>query len=97
MIRLEMFMRSEKMGNNQLTFDGLDDRSSWEKEWQDMPEFVMEDTTSFRTLKIHFRNFDDVDRFAKLIGQHISPKVKSLWFPEMLKRRYANKRYVDES
>ena len=69
----------------------------WEQEWHDMPEFVQEDLTSKRKLIIHFRNDEDVAKFSKLINQSISPKQKSLWHPEMPIRRYAHKRYIDES
>jgi len=68
----------------------------WKKEWQDMPEFEMEDLSSFRKIVVHFRNQEDVDKFAELIGQKIT-KAPSLWYPEWKKRRYADKRYVDES
>jgi len=69
---------------------------NWKDEWQDMPEFEMEDLSSFRKIVVHFRNQEDIDKFAKLIGQKIT-KAPSLWYPEWKKRRYADKRYVDES
>ena len=28
----------------------------WKKEWQGMPEYKMEDLTSFRKIVVHFRN-----------------------------------------
>ena len=68
----------------------------WKDEWQDMPEFKMEDLSSFRKIVVHFRNQEDIDKFAELIGQKIT-KAPSLWYPEWEKRRYADKRYVDES
>ena len=69
---------------------------NWKNEWQDMPEFEMEDLSSFRKIVVHFRNQEDIDKFAKLIGQKIT-KAPSIWYPEWEKRRYADKRYVDES
>ena len=69
---------------------------NWKDECQDMPEFEMEDLSSFRKIVVHFRNQEDIDKFAKLIGQKIT-KAPSLWYPEWKKRRYADKRYVDES
>ena len=69
---------------------------NWKDEWQDMPEFEMEDLSSFRKIIVHFRNQEDIDKFAKLIGQKIT-KAPSIWYPEWKKRRYADKRYVDES
>ncbi len=69
---------------------------NWKNEWQDMPEFEMEDLSSFRKIIVHFRNQEDIDKFAELIGQKIT-KAPSIWYPEWKKRRYADKRYVDES
>jgi hypothetical protein len=69
----------------------------WQDEWQDMPEFIQEDLTSKRKIIVHFRNDEDVEKFAELIGQKITPKQSSLWYPHMPPRRYANNRYVDES
>mgnify|MGYP001156852179 FL=1 len=71
-------------------------KDDWKKEWQGMPEFEMKDLRSFRKIVVHFRNQEDIDKFAELIGQKIT-KAPSLWYPEWEKRRYADKRYVDES
>ena len=71
-------------------------KNDWKKEWEDMPEFEMEDLSSFRKIVVHFRNQEDIDKFAELIGQKIT-KAPSIWYPEWKKRRYADKRYVDES
>ena len=68
----------------------------WKKEWQNMPECEMDDLSSFRKIVVHFRNQEDIDKFAELIGHKIT-KAPSLWYPEWEKRRYADKRYVDES
>jgi hypothetical protein len=69
---------------------------SWKEEWKDMPEFEQEDLTSYRKIIVHFRNEEDVQAFAELIGQKITPKQKALWYPYMPPRRYANKIYVDK-
>jgi len=78
---------------------GLFDKenSEWQNEWKDMPEFIQEDLTSHRKLIIHFRNDDDVKTFADLIGQKISRKQPSLWYPEMPPRRYAHLRYIEDA
>lgn len=76
-------------------FEGED--NEWQKEWKNMPEFVQEDLTSFRKIIVHFKSKEDVEEFAKLIGQKISPKTPSICFPERVVRRYADKRYIDES
>lgn len=73
-----------------------DMENTWEKEWKNMPEFHQEDLTSHRKIIVHFRNDNDVKEFSELIGQKITQKLPSLWFPSMPPRRYADKLYVDE-
>ena len=72
-----------------------DFENSWQKEWKEMPEFNQKDLTSDRKIVIHFRNKDDVKKFAELINQKITPKQSSLWFPYMPKIKYAHVRYID--
>lgn len=69
---------------------------NWKDEWKDMPEFEQEDLTSKRKIVVHFRNDEDVEKFTKLMEQNITPKQKSIWFPYLAPRRYANKRYVSQ-
>ena len=75
----------------------MENKESWKEEWKGMPEFIQEDLTSFRKIIVHFKCQEDVDTFAKLIGQKITPKSPSLWYPKYEIRRYADKRYIDES
>jgi hypothetical protein len=55
------------------------------QEWQGMPEFVQEDQTSFRRIVVHFANQQDVDSFAKLVGQKFGEKTRAIWYPEAAK------------
>lgn len=68
---------------------------AWKEEWVGMPEFVQDNLEGVRKLVIHFKTDEDVIRFAKLIGQKITPKQRALWFPPIPNRRYADKRYID--
>ena len=43
-------------------FEDQDDFFSCQKEWQDMPEYVMEDLTPFRVINVRFRNEEDVKK-----------------------------------
>jgi hypothetical protein len=54
---------------------------SWKKEWQNMPEFIQEKKKEFFKLTVRFDTQEDVDIFATLIQQKITPKTKSLWYP----------------
>ena len=69
----------------------------WRKEWEGMPEFFQKDLTPYRVLNLRFRNEEDVQEFAKLVEQVITPRQKALWFPFAEFRRASHLRYVDES
>lgn len=64
-------------------------------EWRGMPEYTNVDQTSFRKIVVHFRNAEDVQRFAELVGQKLGQKLKSIWFPEAEIGRYAHLAYID--
>ena len=63
-------------------FDPEDPKDWWKEYWKGMPEFVQEDLEPYRTLHVHFESAEDVEKFAQLIQQDISPKKASIWFPE---------------
>ena len=54
----------------------------WEKEWQGMPEFSMENKEPVQRIIISFRDFEDVKKFGELMGQKVTSKTDSLWFPK---------------
>lgn len=72
----------------------LDIPSAWQEEWQDMPEYVMEDLRPYRVINVRFRNEEDVKEFARVMAQHITPKQRAIWFPAMEHRRASHLRYV---
>ena len=59
--------------------DGIQDPSEL---WKDMPEFVQEDNF-YQQIKVTFFSESDVKKFAKLIGQEITPKTTYLHFPKI--------------
>jgi hypothetical protein len=65
--------------------------------WQGMPEFAQGDKTALQSIHVHFENKDAVDAFAELIGQKLTDRTRSIWYPEIKIERYADKRYSDES
>ena len=75
--------------------DDIQASLDWQEEWVDMPEFHQEDLRPFRVINIRFRNEKDVENFAQLVNQKISPKQKALWFPEAAYRKASPYRYVD--
>lgn len=66
-------------------------------EWQGMPEFHQEDKTAWKSLIVNFSSIDDLQSFSELIGQSLTEKTRSIWYPQAEIERYADKRYIDES
>lgn len=64
-----------------------------DKHWGEMPEYEHEDKTAFRTLHLHFADAEAIQKFAELIGQPITEKTRSLWYPPAEIETYADKRY----
>ena len=62
-----------------------------QQEWSGMPEFVQEKKEPFAKLIIRFESEKDLQDFAQLIGQKLTPKTKSLWHP--FKSHWGNERY----
>ena len=60
-----------------------------------MPEFQQDDNPPYRSIKIHFKNMDDIIAFSKLVGQKISDATKYLWFPEGSRMNLKSSEYVD--
>jgi len=63
--------------------------------WQGMPEFKQEDKSAFRSIHVHFRNQEDLDRFTELIGQKLTDKTRAIWYPVAEKTNMMD--YYDES
>lgn len=70
MINKEKQIENER----EITFDA-------EHEWTGMPEFIQEKQEPFSKIIIRFESEYDLDDFAKLIGQKLTPKTKSIWHP----------------
>lgn len=64
------------------------------KEWEGMPEFENGDIF-FRKIVVGFENQEAVDSFAKLIGQELTEKTRSIWHPYKEKRDMASLRYEE--
>jgi|TARA_R110002051_G_scaffold121805_1_gene194887 hypothetical protein len=50
-------------------------------EWKDMPEFIQEKQESFSKIIIRCETEEDLQELAKLLGQKLTPKTKSIWHP----------------
>lgn len=65
------------------------------REWDGMPEFIQEDEMAYRTIKVHFRNKEDIKHFEEVIGQKIPRKFPSIWFPKEERKDLTKKVCVD--
>lgn len=73
----------------------------WVAEWQNMPEFAIDDLAPRYQLIVNFSCEGDLEDFAALIGQRVKPnqtarQLQSVWYPEQEIGRMVNKRYIDE-
>ncbi len=66
-------------------------------EWRGMPEFKQEDKTAYQSIHIHFKDQEDVDSFATLVGQKITEKTRSLWYPKAEQIDMVSEKYYDET
>jgi len=55
--------------------------------WEGMPEFIQEKKEPFSKIIFRFESEDDLNEFAELIGQKLTPKTKSAWYPFKPHRR----------
>lgn len=49
--------------------------------WVGMPEFEQEKKEPFSQITVRFETQEDMEDFANLIGQKLTPKTKSIWHP----------------
>ena len=53
------------------TYLDTDEYDLQRREWKDMPEFIHENLTSFKSIIVHFENSEDMREFSELIGQNL--------------------------
>lgn len=67
-------------------------------EWVGMPEFVQERKREYAKIIVRFRNQEDLDKFAEIVGQKLNRKSQATWFPELRNGEIQGRgKYVDES
>ena len=59
----------------------VDSKASAHAEWKQMPEFVQEKQEPFAQIIFRFETEQDLAEFAELIGQKLTSKTKSAWYP----------------
>jgi hypothetical protein len=53
-----------------------------EKAWHGMPNFDLVDKEAFHTVKVHFKDQESIDAFAKLVEQSVTDRTSYIWFPK---------------
>lgn len=86
-------MATKKKLNNPL-FE-IDDADEYETEWRGMPEFHQPDNGAFRQIIVSFDDQAGVDAFAKAIGQNLTDKTKSVWYPPRERNNVVDLFYFD--
>ena len=66
-------------------------------EWEGMPEFEQEDLSPYQSIHVNFKCREDVEQFASLVGQKLSEKTRSIWYPEAQKIDMTGEAWRDES
>jgi hypothetical protein len=73
------------------------DPDHWTQHWKGMPEYKQEDNGPWKTVRIHFRNEEDYNEFAKLTGNtHLTKKTKSAWYPKLEITKNALIRWIED-
>lgn len=74
----------------------FDNEYDWQSEWQSMPEFVQEQKKPYTQIIVRFENESDLQDFARVIGQKLTKKTKSIWHPFKSHWGGIKKVWVDE-
>lgn len=74
----------------------LDEQLKWKEEWKDMPEFLQKDESAYQSIIVHFENQEDMEAFSSLIGQKITRRTKSIWYPKYNREKPSNFMYIQE-
>lgn len=70
-------------------FEGFSDKTLVERHWQNMPAYEQADKSAQRQIIVSFDNDEQVAEFARLLGQSITKKTKSVWFKQRQKNAVA--------
>jgi len=65
--------------------------------WKGMPEYNQEGLKPVKQLKINLLTVEDMHKFSKLVGQPITAKTISIWYPAQKIGSANDKRWVDKS
>lgn len=76
----------------------FDEDDFWQKEWREMPEFIMTPEVPVLTIKLNFKTKEDIKKFSEIFGQEIKFTQENYWFPKLNRCAISHlKYYGDES
>lgn len=75
-------------------FEGIPDDER-ESEWRGMPEFNQPENGAIRQIIVSFDSQEGVEEFSRLVGQNITKKTKSIWFPKREKNDVVDLFYIN--
>lgn len=73
------------------------DSEAWRTEWDGMPAFEQKNLLPSYSVRVNFATFADMQKFAAMLGQHLTEKTSSVWFPQQPKLSQARLKYVPDS
>ena len=74
----------------------VDPENDWKQEWLNMPEFENQDCSPVKSIKVSFASEEDIQKFAELIGQTVTMKTRTVWYPKAKKLVDVREVYYDK-
>ena len=73
----------------------LHNHLGWRDHWKGMPEYESEIKSNFKQVLVSFKTEEDYKAFQKVIGQELTPKTKSIFFPKKENAQMSLLRWLD--
>lgn len=71
------------------------EKESWREHWGGMPEYENENLLPMYSVRVNFSSYEDMQAFAQLIENTVTPKTQSVWFPKQDKAELSDKEWVN--
>lgn len=71
----------------------LKSKDLMEKHWKGMPEFNQPGIKPVKVLTVNFESNEAMHKFSKLVGQLITAKTRSIWYPKVVEESALDKRW----
>jgi len=72
----------------------VNENEEWKEHWKGMPEFIQNDLSPYKSIKINFRSLEDMKKFSELINQTVTMNTRSIWFPKAKIGKIVDKKYI---